>query len=97
MNIFHFLVSLGTITESLARELEVLEAKHGCHKVLKDGEFNAASTAFLNLVNMPLREGKNSFSSSNPKRSGSLWLSYAKIIAECTCRWLEYMYNTLFN
>ena len=79
MKAFHFLISVGTATKLLARELEPLEAERGCHRVFKNGEFIAASTAVLNFEKMPLRERKNSFSTSNPKRSGSLWLPYTKI------------------
>ena len=78
MNAFQLLVSLGTPTELLARESDLLAVEQGCHRVFQDEEFSAVSTAFLNLLKMPLREGKSSFSSSNPNRSGSLWPSYKK-------------------
>ena len=78
MNAFQLLVSHGTPTELLARELELLAVEQGCHRAFQDEEFNAVFTAFFNLVKMPLRERKNSFSSSNPNRSGSLWAPYTK-------------------
>ena len=76
MKAFHLLILVGTLLELLARELELLEWEHGCDRVFQGGEFNTASTVVLNFKKTPLRERKNSFSSSNPKRSGFLRLPY---------------------